>query len=85
MVCAGMFPVPLFMKVLMPLVVVPVHEKLAPLIFDVSATSVVEVPEQMACVSGELLTRTLGLTVMSTVVVVPEQVRPLKLYEEVMV
>ena len=80
-----MFPAPLFMKVLMPLVAVPVHEKLAPLIFDVSATSVVEVPEQMACVSGELLTSTLGLTVMSTVVVVPEQVRPLKLYEEVMV
>ena len=79
MVCAGIFPVPLFMKVLMPLVAVPVHEKLAPLIFEVNTTSLVLAPEQMACASGELLTSTLGLTVMSTVVVVPEQVRPLKL------
>ena len=78
-VCAGIFPVPLLIKLLMPAVAVPVQEKLAPVIFEVSATSVVGVPEQIACVSGELLTSTLGLTVMSTVVVVPEQVRPLKL------
>jgi hypothetical protein len=55
-------PVPLAVKPETPAVAVAVHAKVAPLILEISVTSVVFDPEQMVCVNGVLVTNGIGFT-----------------------
>ena len=62
-VWTGIVLVPLAVKPLTPAVPVAVQAKVAPATLEVKVTKLVELPEQIVCVSGVLLTVGFGLTV----------------------
>jgi hypothetical protein len=63
-VCIGMVFVPLDVKPLTPAVALAVQSKVAPETSEVRVTRAVELPEQIVCVIGLLVTAGNGLTVM---------------------
>ena len=72
-VCTGIVLVPLEVNPVMPVDVEAVHENVVPVTFDVRVTSIVLAPEQIVCVSGELVTAGFGFTTTGTLTGVPGQ------------